>query len=78
MTANQLFKAAVAEVQNLNQEETFIVKELFKGYLWNREKKNDRLRVGILFLNEVASGKLVGVIEVLDKTTAHQQKYRKI
>jgi hypothetical protein len=78
MTANDLLKEAVFEVGNLTSGEIFIVRDLFKGYLWNREMRNDRLKVGILFLNEATAGSLNGVIEVLDKTTAHQQKYRKI
>lgn len=78
MTANDLLKAAVSETGNLSSGEVFIVRDLFKGYLWNREMRNDRLKVGILFLNEATSGSLNGVIEILDKTTAHQQKYKKI
>lgn len=78
MNANELLKAAVAEVNNLSSGEIFIVKDLFKGYLWNRENKNERLKVGILFLNEVTSGILADVVGALDKTSAHQQKYKKL
>lgn len=77
MTANDLLKNAVAEVGNLQSGEIFIVRDLFKGYAWNREEKNDRMKVGILFLNEATSGVLANVVEVIEKSTANQQKYKK-
>lgn len=77
MTANDLLKNAVAEIENLQSGEIFIVRDLFKGYAWNREGKNDRMKAGILFLNEATSGVLHNVVEVLDKSTSNQQKYKK-
>ena len=51
MNANQLLEYATHEVLELNSGEDFLVRELFKGYLWNRIPRKDRLLLGTLFLN---------------------------
>lgn len=76
MSANDLLVAAINELEFLRTKEIFLVKELFKGYEWNRIEKSDRLRLGILFLNKIESEPSLG-IKVLDKTSSNQQKYRK-
>lgn len=77
MGANNLLSVAIDETNELIEGEVFLVRDLFKGYVWNRIEKSDRLRLGILFLNQVKSTEGIG-IEVLDKTSANQQKYRKL
>lgn len=73
---NQLLCNAIDELKNLNSGEVFLVKDLFKGYEWNRLKINDRLKLGILFLNAISSNSLG--VEPLEKTSSNQQKYKKI
>lgn len=73
---NPLLSAALNELSNLNSGEVFLVKELFKGYEWNRFSKSERLTLGTLFVNEVRTNPSINVTE-LDKTSSHQQKYRK-
>lgn len=77
MTSNDLLKKAISELDNLQSDEIFIVRDLFKGYVWNRAQKNERLRVGILFLNEVVSGILSQRVKIVEKTKTNQQKYQK-
>jgi len=48
-----LLETALSEAKNLKEGETFLVKDLFKGYLWNRIPKGDRLLLGSLFLSYV-------------------------
>ena len=50
MNVNQLLEYAIQEVKELNSGEVFLVRELFKGYLWNRIPRKDRLLLGTLFL----------------------------
>lgn len=45
---------AIRETENLNDGEVFLVKDLFKGYVWNRIPRKDRLLLGTLFLNHVS------------------------
>lgn len=33
---NELLEEAIRETENLNDGEVFLVKDLFKGYVWNR------------------------------------------
>ena len=48
---NDLLSKAINETARLNKGETFIVRDLFKGYEWNRISRGDRLLLGTLFLN---------------------------
>ena len=43
-----LMKKALNELTNLQSGETFLLKDLFKGYEWNRLDRNIRLKLGIL------------------------------
>lgn len=73
---NELLEIAIKEVENLMDTEIFLVKDLFKGYEWNRIPRNDRLLLGTLFLNYV--NKTNGKIQAIEKTSSGQQKYKVI
>lgn len=74
---NELLEEAINEVSNLEQGEVFLVKDLFKGYLWNRIPRKDRLLLGTLFLNQV--NKMDGKqIKAIEKTASNQQRYLKV
>lgn len=47
--ANRLLAEAIKETHNLNINEVFLVRDLFKGYEWNRISRGDRLLLGTLF-----------------------------
>lgn len=72
---NELLDAAVKETCRLRPGEVFLVRDLFKGYEWNRILVKDRLLLGILFLNHVH--KAGDEIQILSKTSSHQQRYQK-
>lgn len=61
--------------ENLNEGEVFLVKDLFKGYVWNRIPRKDRLLLGTLFLNWV--NKTDGNLKAIEKTSSNQQRYIK-
>lgn len=71
---NELLEEAVKETENLTDGEVFLVKDLFKGYVWNRIPRKDRLLLGTLFLNRVKTNSYLKPIE---KTSSKQQKYEK-
>ena len=73
---NDLLSQAIGESSNLNKGETFIVRDLFKGYEWNRISRGDRLLLGTLFLNYVNTEHIS--ITPLEKTTSGQQKYQRL
>lgn len=71
-----LLKIALKELENLNSKEKFIVKDLFKGYEWNRFTRGERLNLGVLFLAEVRESKEINIKE-LGKNSSNQQMYEK-
>jgi len=58
------------------KREVFLLKDLFKGYEWNRISRSDRLLLGTLFLNYIRTTKIG--IDAIEKTSSGQQMYKKI
>lgn len=52
-TVNELLDISRNELKNLSPGEIFLVRDLFKGYEWNRISRRDRLLLETLFLNYV-------------------------
>lgn len=75
INVNILLEQAIKETEFLTSGEIFLVKDLFKGYEWNRIPLKDRLLLGTLFLNHV--NKMDGPIKAIEKTSSNQQKYKK-
>lgn len=73
MDINALLEKAIEETKRLYDKETFLVKDLFKGYIWNRIPRKDRLLLGTLFLNHVNTFK--EEIKIVEKTSSGQQRY---
>jgi len=71
---NNLLSFAIKEAENLMDGEIFLLKDLFKGYEWNRIPRNERLLLGTLFLNYANTAKCS--IKAIDKTSSGQQKYK--
>lgn len=71
-------KIAISEINLLDTKEEFLVKDLFKGYEWNRLESGERRTLGFLFLNEVKTGCLNDKVEVGRKNSANQQLYIKL
>lgn len=69
---------AIQEIEFLDTNEQFLVKDLFKGYEWNRLDIGERRSLGALFLNEVRNGRLNGIVVVSKKSSANQQIYMKL
>jgi hypothetical protein len=72
---NELLEKAIRGAEYLNEDEVFLVKDLFKGYVWNRIPRKDRLLLGTLFLNWV--NKTDDNLRAIEKTSSNQQQYKK-
>ncbi len=72
-TVNELLEIAISELKNLRLNEIFLLRDLFKGYEWNRISIRDRLLLGTLFLNYIKSND-VGIAPI-EKTSSGQQRY---
>ncbi len=76
MDVNKLLDYAVLEAVKINKEEIFLVKDLFKGYEWNRIPRKNRLLLGTLFLNYITKEER-GIVPI-EKTSSGQQKYKRL
>lgn len=72
---NSLLKCAIDETDSVKAGEKFLLKDLFKGYEWNRISRSDRLLLGTLFLNYVNTSETN--ILAIKKTPSGQQQYLK-
>ena len=72
---NTLLETALNEAKNLKEGESFLIKDLYKGYLWNRIPKGERLLLGSLFLSYVSMNDCK--IIVIHKGASGQQMYMK-
>ncbi|MBU5439869.1 recombinase family protein [Tissierella sp. MSJ-40] len=50
---NELLGITKGEIENLNSGEVFLLRDLFKGYEWNRVSHSDRLVLSTLFINYI-------------------------
>lgn len=74
---NELFKNAKETLDQIEEDEEFIVKDLFKGFEWNRIDIGNRSKLGAMFFNfSKHDDKLI--IVGIGKTIQNQQKYRKL
>jgi len=73
----ELMSIAKETVAELRQDEQFIVKELFRGFEWNRIAKGDRTKLGSMFFN-YAENEGSTLILPLGKTPQNQQMYKKL
>lgn len=72
-----LFNEAVNTLSDLQSGESFIVKQLFRGFEWERIDKGNRTKLGSMFFN-YANSSGASIIRALGKTPQNQQKYEKL
>ena len=61
MNLDLLFEQAKMELCHLKVNEKFVLKDLFKGYEWNRLKQGEKSTLGTLFFNYVQSNSSIEV-----------------
>lgn len=76
ITANDLLREAIQELDKVHSGDTFIVKDLFQGIRWNKFPRNERLLLGTLFLNYIKTER--ADITPNGKNGSNQQKYTMI
>lgn len=74
---DKLLDADIEEIKNINKGEVFSVRDLFKGYIWNRIPKNDRIGLGTLFIEYIKEMDGDEVITI-PKITSKRQKIRNL
>ena len=73
-----LFEIVIRTLDDVKTGESFIVKELFRGFEWNRIKKGNRNKLCSMVLAYSNSNDGSSVIEPLGKTPQNQQIYKKL
>lgn len=68
---------AIGEVAQLTSGETFMVRDLFLGYCWNRLSNYKRAQIGYGFYHQYAKVEGISEVEILEKSIRNQQMYRK-
>lgn len=72
---NALLEIALSEIPNVKPNEIFLLRDLFKGYEWNRISRSDRLLLGTLYLNYVNTSN--DEVTPIEMTFSGQQRYKK-
>ena len=63
MNLDLLLEQAKEELCNLHVNEKFVLKDLFKGYEWNRLKQGEKSTLGTLFFNYVQSDSKIEITQ---------------
>lgn len=74
MTVSELLEIAKSELPNVKIGEEFTLKDLFKGYIWNRIAVGTRSKLGTSFTIFVDGQEDIKTI----KATGGQRRYVKI
>lgn len=74
---DELFHLAQESTKDVDSGEIFIVKDLFRGFEWNRIPVGNRTKLGSMYLRYAEKDGSED-IRPLDKTPQNQQKYTKI
>lgn len=74
----ECLEKAIGEIPSLRIDEEFLVKDLFKGYEWNRLGIGERRQLGSIFQNVVKNGELKGKVQLVKKNASNQQIYVKL
>lgn len=74
---NELFELAKEATHEVTSGEVFIVKDLFRGFEWNRIPKGTRTKLGSMYF-AYAQNEGNNDLDPLGKTPQNQQQYKKI
>lgn len=77
-TLEELYETVIGTLNDVKCGEVFIVKELFRGFEWNRIPKSFRTKLGSMVFSYAKGEEGSLIIEPLDKTPQNQQKYKKL
>ena len=75
-TLKQLFDLAKKSTNDVEIGEIYVVKDLFRGFEWNRIPKGNRTKLGSMYFS-YAQNESNCDITPLGKTPQNQQKYEK-
>lgn len=77
---DELLKYCIREIEYIGEEEVFAVKDLFKGYEWNRLNRGEKINLGYIFKNYIYKNKSLNIVNVNECKDLRysSMKYKKI
>lgn len=76
---NKLLEHCIKEIEYV-YEEIFTVKDLLKGYEWNRLSTGEKRNIRYLFRNYIYANKDLNIVNVVENSNQKQSKlkYKKV
>ena len=71
-----MLEKAILELQYINIGEKFMLKDLFKGYEWNRIAQGERSTLGTLFLTYARSNDQIQIYNSASNQKSYSLKYK--
>lgn len=77
---NKLLANCIKEIEYIHEEEIFTVKDLFKGYVWNRLSTGERRNIGYIFKNYIYINKDLNIVHIIKNKNVKESKmqYKKV
>lgn len=77
---NKLLTHCIKEIEYIHEEEIFTVKDLFKGYEWNRLSTGERRNIGYIFKNYIYENKELNIVHITKNKNVKESKmqYKKV
>ena len=77
---NKLLEYCIKEIEYIHEEEVFTVKDLFKGYAWNRLSTGEKISIGYIFRNYIHLNKELNIINISNNPRLKEgkTKYKKV
>ncbi len=76
-THEELLEIAKATLKEVDSGEVFAVRDLFRGFEWERVPMGTRIKLGSAFFLFAQSDEGVQLVEIAEKTKQNQQQDRK-
>ena len=77
---NKLLAHCIKEIEYIHDDEVFTVKDLFKGYVWNRLSTGERRNIGYIFKNYIYENKDLNIVHIIKNQTVKESnmQYKKV
>lgn len=77
---NKLLEHCIKEIEHVYEDEIFTIKDLFKGYKWNRLSKGEKRNIGYIFKNYIYLNKDLNIVHITKnpKINGGTLRYKKV
>lgn len=72
---DKLLEHCIKEIDYIHEDEIFIVKDLFKGYEWNRLSVGEKRNIGYIFRNYIYENKNLNIVNINKNSNKDRYKF---